>query len=107
MLGGMDERELAWRMTAMRKQLARNEPLTLLVARPDSPTLTPPTHCASCGDELTRANSLTRSPSITFRCVLCIEASWQVLWGRSTPSLVPEAGPAAAPAAHAPDRPML
>ncbi len=107
MLGGMDEHELAWRIAAMQEQLARDEPLTLLVARPDSPTLTLPTHCSSCGEELTMANSMTRSPSLTGRCVLCIEASWQVLWGRSIPSLVPEAGPAAAPAAHTPDRPML
>ena len=103
----MNEQELVWRMAAMRVQLARDEPLTLLVARPDSPTLTLPTHCRSCGDELTLANSMTRSPSITGRCVVCIEAAWQVLWGRSTPSLVAEAGPAAAPAAHATDRPML
>ena len=107
MLSVMDERELAWRIAAMREQLARDEPLTLLVARPVSPTLPPFTHCPSCGAELTAANSMTRSPSITGRCLLCIEAAWQVLWGRSTPSLMPEAGPAAAPAAHAPDRPML
>ena len=103
----MNEQELAWRMAAMRAQLARDEPLTLLVARPDSPTLTLPTHCSSCGEELTVANSMTRSPSITGRCVLCIEASWRVLWGRSTPSLVPEAGPTAAPAAQATDQTML
>ena len=106
-LPGMNEQELAWRMAAMRAQLARDEPLTLLIARPDAATLTPPTHCASCGDELTLANSLTRSLSITYRCILCIEAAWQVLRGRSTPSLTPEAGPAAAPATHATDRPML
>ncbi len=103
----MNEQELAWRMAAMRAQLDRDEPLTLLVARLDAPTLTPPTHCSSCGDELTVANSMTRSPSITGRCVVCIEAAWQVLFDRSIPSLAPEAGPAAAPAAHATDRPML
>ena len=103
----MDERELAWRMAAMREQLARGEPLTLLVARPDSSTVALPTHCSSCGEELTLANSMTRSPSITGRCVVCIEASWQVLWGRSTSSLMPEANPAAAPATHATDLPML
>ncbi len=94
-------------MAVMRAQLASDEPLTLLVARAESPTVPPFTHCTSCGAELTGANSMTRSPSITGRCVVCIEASWRVLWGRSIPSLVPEAGSAAAPAAHAMDHPML
>lgn len=71
---GEREPEIAWRVTAMRAQLAAlptGTPLPFLIARP-----TPRTQggCLSCGAPLQQA-----ATGVTARCHPCLLAVWQVL----------------------------
>ena len=65
----VSDREVAWRVEAMRPQLPAKGAIPTLVARPDlSPA---PGCCTSCGDPL--------KPGERYRCAPCVGAAWLVL----------------------------
>jgi hypothetical protein len=63
-----EDRELAWRMTAMRPQVPATGPIPFLIARDETPMKG---YCLSCGDGLP-------SEHMT-RCALCVRAAQLVL----------------------------
>ena len=63
-----EDGEVAWRVAAMRPQVARRGPIPFLVAREAAPG---PGCCPSCGDPLGEGRSL--------RCGPCARAAWLVL----------------------------
>jgi hypothetical protein len=62
------EAEVAWRVAAMRPQVAATGPIPILIARDTRPKAG---CCISCGDPL--------SGNSTYRCSPCARAAWLIL----------------------------
>jgi hypothetical protein len=60
--------EVAWRVAAMRPQVAAKGPIPILIARDTSPKVG---CCISCGDPLAENSK--------YRCTWCARAAWLVL----------------------------
>jgi hypothetical protein len=63
-----EDRELAWRIAAMRPQVPATGPIPFLIARDAAPMRG---YCLSCGDGLPSGQ--------TIRCALCVRAAQLVL----------------------------
>ncbi len=61
---GDDEREVGWRVEAMRGQVPRTGTIPILLARPEARNA-PRGSCVSCGDPLAPARSVRCAPCVT------------------------------------------